>query len=115
LVEKAQRKQQREKSADSEQFLFVLFDSSALFELFRFLFIVCQHSVVFPHTKQTGERLKREVCFENNNREREREDERARAFLVGAFEPRSALFERLPSSLSRLFSPQNKLVDTTER
>jgi hypothetical protein len=47
--------------------------------------------------------------------EREREYERARAFLVGAFEPRSALFERLPSSLSRLFSPQNKLVDTTER
>ena len=82
MVEKAQRKQQREKSADSEQFLFVLFDSSALFELFRFLFIVCQHSVVFPHTKQTGERLKREVCFENNNRERESTRERERFWSV---------------------------------
>ena len=50
----------------------LLFLTPLLYEIFRFLFIVCLNSVVFPHTKQTGERLKREVCFENNNRERER-------------------------------------------
>ena len=97
--------------------MFVLFHSSAfVFELFRFLFIKCVNAPLFSPTRNKRREVEeREVCFENNNnRERERECERA--FLVGALSPRSALFELfLPSSSSRLFSPQNKLVDTTER
>ena len=92
-----------------------------MFELFRFLFIKCVNALLFSPTRNKRREVEeREVCFENNNthteRERERERECERAFLVGALSPRSALFELfLPSSSSRLFSPQNKLVDTTER
>jgi hypothetical protein len=88
-----------------------------VFELFRLLFIKCVNALLFSPTQKEREVEEREVCFENNiNRERERERESASAFLVGALSPRSALFELfLPSSSSRLFSPQNKLVDTTER
>jgi len=87
-----------------------------VFELFRFLFIKCVNALLFSPTRNKRREVEeREVCFENNNnRERERECERA--FLVGALSPRSDLFELfLPSSSSRLFSPQNKLVDTTEK
>jgi hypothetical protein len=86
-----------------------------VFELFRLLFIKCVNALLFSPTQKEREVEEREVCFENNiNRERERES--ASAFLVGALSPRSALFELfLPSSSSRLFSPQNKFVDTTER
>ena len=91
-----------------------------MFELFRFLFIKCVNALLFSPTRNKEREVEeREVCFENNNnreRERERERESTSAFLVGALSPRSALFELfLPSSSSRLFSPQNKLVDTTER
>ena len=87
-----------------------------MFELFRFLFIKCVNALLFSPTRNKEREVEeREVCFENNNN-RERERESASAFLVGALSPRSALFELfLPSSSSRLFSPQNKLVDTTER
>ena len=102
--------------------LFVLFHSSAfVFELFRLLFIKCVNALLFSPTRNKRREVEeREVCFENNNNRererRERERESASAFLVGALSPRSALFELfLPSSSSRLFSPQNKLVDTTER
>ena len=89
-----------------------------MFELFRFLFIKCVNALLFSPTRNKRREVEeREVCFENNNnRERERGESARDAFLVGALSPRSALFELfLPSSSSRLFSPQNKLVDTTER
>ena len=58
-----------------------------MFELFRLLFIiVCQRSVVFPHTKQKEREVEeREVCFENNNnreRERVRESVSGRCFVA---------------------------------
>ena len=89
-----------------------------MFELFRLLFIKCVNALLFSPTRNKRREVEeREVCFENNNnKQREREREETSAFLVGALSPRSALFELfLPSSSSRLFSPQNKLVDTTER
>ena len=98
--------------------MFVLFHSSAfVFELFRFLFIKCVNALLFSPTRNKRREVEeREVCFENNNNREREMRECESAFLVGALSPRSALFELfLPSSSSRLFSPQNKLVDTTER
>ena len=79
-VKSTERKERRFRA----QFLFVLFGASALFELFRVLFLACLNSLLFsPKQNKQGERLKREVCFENNNRERERERERVRESVSG--------------------------------
>ena len=59
-VEKAQRKQQREKSADSEQFLFVLFDASV--KSFFASSVLCLRCCFPPHVKNPRER-----SAENNN------------------------------------------------
>ena len=60
--------------------VFVLFHSSAfVFELFRFLFIKCVNALLFSPTRNKRREVEeREVCFENNNTQRERERVRER-------------------------------------
>ena len=97
--------------------VFVLFHSSAfVFELFRFLFIKCVNALLFSPTRNKRREVEeREVCFENNNTQRERERVRERVSgrcFVAALCFVRAFFAFL--FVSSVF-PTNKLVDTTER
>ena len=65
--------------------VFVLFHASAfVFELFRFLFSKCVNALLFSPTRNKRREVEeREVCFENNNTQRERERERVRERVSG--------------------------------
>jgi hypothetical protein len=117
LVEKAQKRKQqkREKSADSERSFGVpafSHSSAFVFELFRFLFITCVNALLFSPTRNKRREVEERERSALKTTTTQRERECASAFLVGALSPRSDLFELfLPSSSSRLFSPQtNRLT-----